>query len=57
VLKHTLSKVIPLFVRLEFIADFGLRIADCLRRASWEKQIRNPQSEIRNKESRFGTTT
>ena len=39
-----------MFACQEFIADCGFRIADCLGPGYWEKEIRNPQSAIRNKD-------
>ena len=38
-------------IEQDSIADFGLRIADCLCQGFWEKEIRNPQSEIKTRDS------
>ena len=43
VLKYIICKVIPLFDRLDFIADCGLRIADFLLPKALAEAIRNPQ--------------
>jgi hypothetical protein len=57
VIEYILFKVMTLFGRVQFIADCGLRIADFLIPRALAEAIRNPQSAIRNQDSRFGKTT
>jgi hypothetical protein len=49
--------MMPLSGHLEFIADRGLRIADCHLSRALAEAIRDPQSAIRNKGSRLNKTT